>query len=77
VTAEKKSITIPWSPDPEENQRNIQAAINAGYTEINGERDENGKPRLYDINGLPVPEGPAILRRLQKIGRNEGNGHGA
>jgi hypothetical protein len=52
------AVTIPWSSDPAENRRNIQAAMDAGETEINGEMDENGNPKPYEVDRLPVPPLP-------------------
>ena len=52
--AEGKSRLIPWSPDPEENRRNIEAALADGVTVLLGERDDNGEPKRYPINFLEV-----------------------
>jgi hypothetical protein len=52
------AVTIPWSEDPEENFKNIQAAYDAGETEINGERDETGKPKRYRLDSMPIPRVP-------------------
>jgi hypothetical protein len=49
-------VVIPWSADPETNRRNIQEAIDNGATVINGERDENGDPRVYPIAPMSVSE---------------------
>jgi hypothetical protein len=65
------AITIQWSNDPEENRRNIQAAIDAGETEINGERDKNGRPKPYRLNPLPV-EVPPTSGESRYPSRTEG-----
>lgn len=49
------AITIPWSDDPELNRRRIEQAMAIGEREINGELDENGKPKPYPVDRVPVP----------------------
>ncbi len=50
-----KAITIPWSDDPVKNREAIEAAIAAGYTEINGEKGEGGKVKRYRVDRVPNP----------------------
>jgi hypothetical protein len=49
------AVTIPWTDDPVENRKNIEAAMAAGETEINAELDDNGEPRKYRVDRIPVP----------------------
>jgi hypothetical protein len=49
------AVTIPWSDDPEQNRKNIEAAMASGETEIDGECDEDKKPKRYRVDRLPVP----------------------
>ena len=51
-----KEVVIPWSPDPETNRRNIQDALDGGATVINGEMDEEGNPKVYEITTLPTSQ---------------------
>ena len=69
------AVTIPWSEDPEENRRNIQAAMDEGETEINGERDADGNPKKYRLDRLPVPR-RASLAECHLGVRNEDRGTG-
>jgi hypothetical protein len=41
------SIKIPWSEDPEENRKTMQAAIDAGATKLVGEPG-----RIYILKGI-------------------------
>ncbi|HTX38513.1 MAG TPA: hypothetical protein VME43_25975 [Bryobacteraceae bacterium] len=70
MAQEKKSITIPWSADPEENRRNIQAALDAGYTEINGEKDEDGRPKRYLLEALKPLDDGLPKRPVRLFGRS-------
>ena len=49
------AVTIPWSDDPVKNREAIEAAMAAGETEINGEKDESGKARPYRVDRVPIP----------------------
>jgi hypothetical protein len=44
----KEIAVIPWSADPETNLVNILRALEKGLL-LQGEPDENGRPRIYEI----------------------------
>lgn len=49
------AITIPWTDNPVANRKAIEAAMEAGEREINGELEENGKVKKYRVDRIPAP----------------------